>query len=253
MYFTPNSYRAGQAEHRGTVKVLVVHHVVEREAGIGAGCWQNLKECSVVIAGGIRITATERVAGAEPRIEHANDRLPAEFANKSASTVDLRSPTAILQRSPQQKIELAVRVRMIDMDVVGTVGADADLILVGGTQRKRTVIRFQDRSSLIHITQREDSQFTGAGVGIDGNGERAVKEVHMYLTHGIDLKDAASRPSTKKSDVTFTCVESQPHPIETPTHSGKTEVADQPLSDAGIDKRCETLVLLFDFGAIQKR
>src|SRR6266404_280736 len=156
MYFTPNSQRAGQAEHRGTVKVLVVHHVVEREAGIGAGRWQNLKECSVAIAGGIRITATKRVAGAEPRIEHADDRLPTEFADKSASTVDLHSPTAILQRSPQQEIELTVRVRMKDMDVVATVGADADLILVRGTERKRPVIRFQDGPSLIHITQREN-------------------------------------------------------------------------------------------------
>ncbi len=141
---------------------------------------------------------------------------------------------------------------MKDMDVVGAVGADANLILVGGTQRKRTVIRFQDRPSLIHITQGENPQLSGVGAGIDGNGERAVEKVHMDLTHGIDLKDAATRPGTEKSDVTFARVESQSHTIEAPSHSGETEVADQPLGDAGIDKRCDSLVLRRDLCAVKK-
>src|SRR5216683_5345233 len=110
---------------------------------------------------------------------------------------------------------------MKDMDVVGTVGSDANLVFVGSAKRKRTVVSFQDRPSLIHITQRKDSQFSGAAMGIDGDGERAIEEVHMNLTHGIDLIDAASRPGTEKSDVTFTRVESQLNTIEAPPHSRK--------------------------------
>src|ERR1700687_2275487 len=89
-------------------------------------------------------------------------------------------------------------------------------------------------------------------MGIDGNGERAVEEVHMNLTHGIDLIDAASRRGTEKSDVTFARVEGQPYAIEAPSHSGETEVANQPLGDAAIDKRCDSLVLRRYLRAVKK-
>src|SRR5882762_332352 len=141
---------------------------------------------------------------------------------------------------------------MKDADVVSSVGSDANLIFVSNAKRKRTVVRFQDRPSLIHITQRKDSQFSGAAMGTDRNGQRAVEEVHMNLTHGIDLIDAASRPRTEKSDVAFTRVESQPYTIEAPPHSGETEVANQPLGDAGIDKRCDSLVLRRRLRAVKK-
>src|SRR5258708_38759048 len=89
-------------------------------------------------------------------------------------------------------------------------------------------------------------------MGIYGNRERAVEEVHMNRTHGIDLIDAASRPGSEKSEVTFARVKAQPYTIEAPSHSGETEVANQPLGDAGIDKRCDSLVLRRYLRAIKK-
>src|SRR5712691_6349543 len=139
-----------QAEHRRTVEIFIVHHVVERKSVIGARRGQDLEECAVNIVVGIGIAAAKGIAGAEPGIDQAHLRLPAGFTNKRSGALRYHAPAAALQSSPKLEVELARAIRAENMGIVGAVRGDADVEIVGGPGSDSPIVGLEDRPAFTH-------------------------------------------------------------------------------------------------------
>src|SRR5690349_21130774 len=92
MHFTTQGKLRARLQVQGAVKVLVVHHVIEREAGVLARRGQHLEECSMGRILGLSISAAVRVASAYPRLEVLYRGLPAEFTYKRARALGQSAP-----------------------------------------------------------------------------------------------------------------------------------------------------------------
>src|SRR5438552_3572412 len=138
-----------QTEYRGSVKILVVHHIVERETGIGTRRGQHVKESRMPSTDGMEIADAMGIARSKPGIYKVHDRLPAEFPDESFCTMGLHAPTAVLHGSPQEEVELTTILRLENVNVVGAVSSDANVIFVGRACGDWTVIGLEDRSSFV--------------------------------------------------------------------------------------------------------
>src|SRR5215469_18958809 len=64
------------------VSVGVIHHVIERKAGIGAGGGQDLEKCTVGSIFRIVIAAAVGIPQADPWVKDFHGWLPSGFSNK---------------------------------------------------------------------------------------------------------------------------------------------------------------------------
>src|SRR5580704_10847612 len=162
VHFAAQGKLRGWLQVQGAVKVFVIHHVVKRKARVLAGCGQNLEESSVGGVLGIAIAASIRIAGAKPGLQVFHRGLPAEFADESACALREVTPSAALENAPNQEIELTV-VRAVDnLHVVPAIRTQPDLVYVRCPNWRRTIVGLQDRSTVIHVAQAEDTQLPGA-------------------------------------------------------------------------------------------
>src|SRR6185369_1119525 len=112
--------RLRESKCRRSKEIFIVHRIVKRKTGVGTRRGQNLKESSVAVIVGVGVATTIRVAGTKPGIQEVNDWLPTGFTHKCASPLSEVAPTAVLQGSPEEHVELSVTLRLEDMNVVGT-------------------------------------------------------------------------------------------------------------------------------------
>src|SRR5438876_10423547 len=110
----------------------------------------------------------------------------------------LYAPTAVLQGSPQEEVELTTILRLENVNVVGAVSSDANVIFVGRACGEWTVICLEDRSSFVYISQAEDAEFPGGFVCRNRHGESSVGKINIEFTHGNNLIDAASGACTEQ-------------------------------------------------------
>ena len=56
---------------------------------------------------------------------------------------------------------MAVILRSEDVNIVGAIGSDTDVTLVGGAQCCGAIVRFQNRGALIYVAETEEAKFAG--------------------------------------------------------------------------------------------
>src|SRR5215470_11868210 len=136
-------------------EIFIVHHIVERKAGVGARCWEDLEESAVAAVGGIVVPTAEGIADTEPGIKNVDDGLPACFANEGSGALREKAPASVLDGAPKKDIELAVILRAKNVRVIDAVGADANVVVVGGAQRIGAIVGFENRSAFVYVTKAE--------------------------------------------------------------------------------------------------
>src|SRR3989442_1443336 len=154
--------------------------------------------------------------------------------------MSFHAPIAVLHRSPEKEIELAVALSPEHMNVIGAVGSDPNVIFIGRASGERAVVRLEDRAPFVDVSQTEDTQLAGGFAGRNGDGESSVKKIYVEFTHGINLIDAACGACPKKSEVVATCVEGKLRAIEATAHRGEAKIADEALRDARVNEGGET-------------
>src|SRR5689334_7544000 len=190
-----------QPKHGRREKILIVHHIVERKAGVGTRCGKDLKEGTVAAVGGIGIATAVGIAEAEPWIEEVSSGLPAGFGDEGSRTLVKNTPTAILNGSPEQEVELAVILRVEDMDVVGTISPDADVVMIGGSEGRRAIVGFKDRAAFIYVAEAEETKLANRVAAIDACCVGTIEEVDVEFSHSVDLINAARRTSAEEGEV----------------------------------------------------
>ena len=253
MQLTAKYKRMRQPEHGRREKVLVVHHIVERKAGVRTRRGQDLEERAVTAVSGIGIAAAIRIAYAEPRIEKVGNRLPASFGNKGSRTLCENSPTPVLNRAPDEEIELAVILRVEHVDVVRAVGADSDVVVIGGAEWRCTTVGFEHRATFVYIPKAEKAELADSAAAINGRCVGAVEEIDVEFAHGVGLIDAASRTRSEKSKVAGFGVEGKLRAVVAASYTGKAEVAYEALRDASVDQSRERFIFGYDLGSIEIR
>src|SRR4029434_5393540 len=131
------------------------------------------------------------IPDAKPGIEKVNFRLPASFGHEGSRMLGQNTPAAILYGAPDEEIELAVILRVEDLNVVRAVSADADVVLIGGANWCRAIVGFEHRAALVHVAEAEERELARGAAAVEGCGVGTVEKVNVELAHGVDLIDAA--------------------------------------------------------------
>src|SRR2546427_1488838 len=237
---------------RRAVKIFAILHVVERKSRIEPRRRQELKKRAVAVVCRIRITAAERVSGADPRLDGGDRRLPAEFAGKGPGALRQRSPTAVLPCAPQKKIELPASDRPEYLRIVSAVGPHTNLIGIDQARGERPVIRLDDSFSLVHVTHGKNSQLSRSVVVFRRKGIGGIKKVDIELSHRADLESALGGPHGEEGEIALAGAEAQADAIEAAQDSREIELADQPLRYARIHHLRQSRICRRYFHAIGK-
>ena len=148
-----------------------VHGVVEGQAGVDARGGQDLEEGVVLGVGGIVVAGGAPPSAAEPWLGGNAGEAVAAFEGSSAGALGQRAPVAVLQRTPEDKVECA-GTGGLGGDEVAAIRAEADVLVVGGADGEGTVVGLGDAGAAIVIADAEgarDDATVGGGAG-EGRG-----------------------------------------------------------------------------------
>src|SRR5215469_3222640 len=183
------------------VNVGVIHHVIERKAGIGAGGGQDLEKCTVGAVFRIVIPAAVGIPEANPGLEGFHGRLPSRFSNKGIGALGQCSPGTALEGAPNDDIEIASRLGFKDLGIVCAIGSNFDLAMVGGAYSSGAVVGLQDVIAVVDVSDREYAQAARAELGFDGMIECAVVNLDIKFVHAVDLKDALRGARAEEGEI----------------------------------------------------
>src|SRR5262245_51693182 len=171
-------------------RLIGVHHVEERKAGVRPGCRQDLEKRSVRMAGWISAAGAPVMTGPQPRFDFRQDlRLNAALYIERAGAMLLRAPTAGLPCAPEQQIESSGRCSE-GMQGVAAESVDPDIAKVRAAHCERTVVGFQDVPPIV-VFDGEESRVRVVTAFAPLARVGGVAEAGAVPAPAVGLKDTA--------------------------------------------------------------
>src|SRR5258708_13187292 len=216
------------------VCVLITKNVVKGKGRIGGGRGEKLKESAVAPVFRVAVPTAVGITRTAPRLQHRHRRLPSRLAHESSGMLCFISPRTILHSSPQEEVELASMLGVVNVSIVQPIGRNLDFPMIRRPNRLRTVIRFQHQRAMIDITHRKNAQLSRILSAADRPTVGPGVDVHVQLVHSFDLEYSRRGPRTEEGKVILSRIQRTLDSIESSLGRAKPEFRHQAVPSSSL-------------------